>query len=113
MAAMPPKSARGGSASGGKPKPKLPKGSIRRGWKGLLGLPGKGGPSFFGNLLTTVLIFLLLMSAYSLITSFVTTTETVPLSVVAADVAAGKIQEITVNGDSLDIVYTDDSIKTS
>jgi cell division protease FtsH len=37
----------------------------------------------------------------------------VPLSVVAADVAAGKVKSITVNGDSLNLVYADDSSKTS
>lgn len=72
-----------------------------------------GGPSFFGNLATTVLIFLLLMSAYSLVESFVQPSKDVPLSVVASDVAAGKVEAITVNGDSLDLVYTDKSTKTS
>ena len=74
---------------------------------------GLGGPSFFGNLVTTILIFLLLMSAYSLITGFVQPSNDIPLSVVAADVAAGKIQTITVNGDSLDLTYVDTSVKTS
>ena len=72
-----------------------------------------GGPSFFGNLITTVLIFLLLMSAYSIVQSFMKPNIDVPLSVVAADVAEGKIKSITVNGDSLDLVYADESIKTS
>ncbi len=74
---------------------------------------GLGGPSFFGNLLTTVLIFFLLMSAYSIIESFVQPTSNIPLSVVAADVAEGKIKSIIVKGDSLDLVYTDESIKVS
>ncbi len=78
------------------------------GWKSLF-----GGPSFFGNLTTTILIFLLLMSAYSLVESYMKPNIDVPLSVVAADVAAGKINKITVNGDSLDLIYTDESIKTS
>lgn len=71
------------------------------------------GPSFFGNLLTTVLIFLFIMSAYSLIEGFFQPSTTVPLSVVAADVALGKVTSITVNGDSLDLAYTDKSVKTS
>ena len=37
----------------------------------------------------------------------------VPLSAVAADVAAGKIQTITVNGDSLNLKYADESEKVS
>jgi cell division protease FtsH len=89
-------------------KPKGKKPAPPRGWRGLF-----GGPSFFGNLITTVLIFLLLMSAYSLIESFVQPSNNVPLSVVAADVAAGKVSAITVNGDSLDLVYVDTTTKTS
>lgn len=84
------------------PKPK------KRGWRALF-----GGPSFFGNLITTVLIFLLLMSAYSLITGFVQPSTDIPLSVVAADVAAGKVNTIMVNGDSLNLTYADQSTKTS
>src|SRR6266566_6899498 len=87
-------------------KPALPGG--KRGWQTLF-----GGPSFFGNLVTTVLIFLILMSAYSLVTGFVQPNTDVPLSVVAADVAAGKISSITVNGDVLNLVYADKSTKTS
>ena len=78
------------------------------GWRSML-----GGPSFFGNLLTTVLVFLLLMSAYSLIQSFMKPNIDVPLSVVAADVAEGKIKSISVKGDSLDLIYSDESVKTS
>ncbi|MDO8593611.1 MAG: ATP-dependent zinc metalloprotease FtsH [bacterium] len=90
-------------------KPKGKKPALKpRGWRALL-----GGPSFFGNLLTTVLIFLLIMSAYSLIVSFVQPSTDIPLSVVAADVAAGKISAITVNGDSLNLVYSDKSTETS
>ncbi|OGG76212.1 cell division protein FtsH [Candidatus Kaiserbacteria bacterium RIFCSPLOWO2_01_FULL_55_19] len=80
----------------------------RRGWRALF-----GGPSFFSNLITTVLIFLLLMSIYSLVEGLAKPAVDVPLSVVAADVAEGKIRSITVNGDSLGLVYTDESTKVS
>jgi cell division protease FtsH len=53
------------------------------------------------------------MSGYSLIESFVQPSNDVPLSVVAADVAAGKVKSILVNGDSLTLVYSDDSKKSS
>jgi cell division protease FtsH len=72
-----------------------------------------GGPSFFGNLLTTILIFIILMSAYSLVESFIQPTNSVPLSTVATDVAAGKITAIMVSGDTLDLTYTDGVTKTS
>ncbi|MCX6786285.1 MAG: ATP-dependent zinc metalloprotease FtsH [Candidatus Kaiserbacteria bacterium] len=87
-----------------KPAPK----KKRTGWRALF-----GGPSFFGNLITTILVFLFLMSAYSLIASFFQPTNDTPLSAVAADVAAGKISAITVNGDSLNLVYADQSTKIS
>jgi cell division protease FtsH len=72
-----------------------------------------GGPSFFGNIITTILIFLFLMSAYSLVESFTQPSNTVPLSAVAADVAAGKVASITVNGDALSLDYADGTEKES
>jgi hypothetical protein len=57
-----------------------------------------GGPSFFGNLATTILIFLVLMSVYSLIRGLNQPSNSIPLSVVAADVAAGKVKSIVVDG---------------
>ncbi|NNM83944.1 ATP-dependent zinc metalloprotease FtsH [Candidatus Parcubacteria bacterium] len=53
------------------------------------------------------------MSLYSLVGSFSEPNNSIPLSEVASDVAAGKINAITVNGDALNIVYTDKSVKTS
>ncbi len=99
-----------------KPKMKKPgnppflssKGAKRRGLKTFF-----KGPSFFGNLLTTVLIFLLLMSVYSLVESFATSSTTIPLSVVATDVGEGKVKAVVVNGDSLELEYTDGSTKLS
>ncbi|MFA6502696.1 MAG: ATP-dependent zinc metalloprotease FtsH [Candidatus Paceibacterota bacterium] len=87
-------------------KPSVPKG--KRGWRGLL-----RGPSFLSNLLSTILIFLFLMSAYSLVEGLVQPSTAIPLSAVAQDVVAGKISDITVNGDSLSLTYADGSKKTS
>ncbi len=72
-----------------------------------------GGPGFFGNLLTTILIFLILMSGYSLISNLAQSPTTIPLSQVAADVAAQKVKSITVSGDSLALTYQDGSQKDS
>jgi len=72
-----------------------------------------GGPSFLSNIVTTVLIFLFLMSAYSLAVGLFTPTNEIPLSSVAADVAAGKVRTISVQGDTLRLSYTDDSQKAS
>ena len=72
-----------------------------------------GGPSFMGNLITTIFVFLVLMSGYSLFTSYSTKPESVPLSQVAADVEKGAIRAITVNGDDLDLTYADDAKRIS
>ena len=80
----------------------------RPGWKGFF-----GGSSFFGNFITTILIFLFLMSAYSLIGGLIQPSNTIPLSSVASDVIAGKVTSVTVSGDSLTLIYTDGSTKTS
>ncbi len=87
-------------------KPVPPKG--RWNWRSPL-----GGPSFFGNLVTTIVVFLLLMSVYSLVAGLSQPSSEVPISTVATDVAAGKISAITVSGDSLAIVYSDGTKKTS
>ncbi|MDE1919170.1 MAG: ATP-dependent zinc metalloprotease FtsH [Patescibacteria group bacterium] len=100
MPVVSPKKSR--NKKGGAPTPP------RRDWRSYF-----NNPSFFGNLVTTILIFLLLMSGYSLISSFVQPENSIPLSTVAADVAAGKITTIKVNGDSLDLTYADQSAKTS
>jgi cell division protease FtsH len=89
-------------------KPKGKKAPAPRGWRTFL-----GGPSFFGNLLTTILIFIILMSAYSLIESMVQPSTTIPISEVATDVAEEKVTAITVRGDSLEIVYADGATKIS
>ncbi|MFH1178281.1 MAG: ATP-dependent zinc metalloprotease FtsH [bacterium] len=102
MATTPTKKPLPAGRQGRKPAPK------RRGWRALF-----GGPSFFGNLVTTILVFLFLMSAYSLVSGFIQPSNDIPLSTVAADVEAGKVEAITVNGDLLSIVYIDGSDKTS
>ncbi|HUY62315.1 MAG TPA: ATP-dependent zinc metalloprotease FtsH [Candidatus Paceibacterota bacterium] len=95
-------------------QPKKPKGKKTPAPRGRWGLRSPfGGPSFFGNLLTTVLIFLLLMSVYSLIVGLSQPSTQIPLSQVAADVSAGKVKSIMVSGDSLAITYADGAQKTS
>ena len=102
-------------ANGSAKKPKgAPNGKQNKkptGWRRLM--PQLKGPSFLGNFVTTVLIFLILMSAYSLVASSLQPSADVPLSVVASDVAAGKINTITVDGDILTLTYADGATKTS
>ncbi|MBU6323754.1 MAG: ATP-dependent zinc metalloprotease FtsH [Patescibacteria group bacterium] len=72
-----------------------------------------GGPSFMGNLLSTVLIFLILMSAYSLISGTGTPPKEIPLSEVATDVKADAVKSIDVSGDQLSLTYNDGTQKVS
>jgi cell division protease FtsH len=72
-----------------------------------------GRSSFFGNLVLTILIFLFLMSGYSLFAGLFVEVPTIPLSEVAADVAAERVSSILVSGDSLDLTYADGNHKTS
>ncbi len=77
--------------------------------KGVLG----GKPSFVNNLFTIILTFILLMSVYSIIENLTKPSVTIPLSAVAADVAAGKVTAIVVDGDALTITYADNATKVS
>ncbi len=77
------------------------------------GLGGLRGPSFFGNITSTIIIFLVLMSASSLIVGLTKPSNEIPLSQVASDVAASKVTSIIVNGNSLKLTYQDAVLKTS
>ena len=78
--------------------------------RSFFGLPPS---SFLGNILTTILIFLLITSGYSLFVGLTTTPPNVSLSQVAKDVEAGTVSAIKVSGDNLTLTYTDKSVKVS
>lgn len=75
--------------------------------------PFFSGSSFVGNLLSTVLIFLILMSLYSLVTSGGAAPKEIALSQVAADVKAGTVTSINVTNDTLKLTYADKTEKVS
>ncbi len=77
------------------------------------GMLTPGGPGFVGNLLSTVLILLLLVSVYTFISSSNEAKKQIPLSQVAQDVKSGAITEIKINGNDLALTYTDGTKKTS
>ena len=92
-----------------KPKKKNPS-KIPDGMKKLM---PTGGPGFTGNLLSTILIFLILMSAYSFIAAGQPHDEKIPLSQVAADVKDGSITTIKVTENDLTLTYADGTEKMS
>ena len=63
------------------------------------------GQQFWGNLFTTVLIFLILISAYSFFVEQRTKKEEVAISQLALQINAGEVSEIVVKGEDLEIVY--------
>ena len=80
-------------------KPKLPEGSP---WRGLV-----------THILSIILIFVLLGSAYSYLTEATRNREIVTLSELARDIGEEKVAKISVSGDDLDITYKDGSEKFS
>ena len=86
-------------------KPKNKKGENKK---------GKGSRNtLLNNVLGTIGVFIILLSLYSLISLETSTPSTISLSQVASDITAGKISEIDVSGDDLDITYVDKSKKIS
>ena len=71
------------------------------------------GQPFWSNIVTTILIFLIIISAYSFFIEQRDKVEEVPISQLAVQINAGEISKIVVKGEELDITYTDDSERTS
>jgi cell division protease FtsH len=74
-------------------------------------LPKNGG--FFTSLITTLAIFFVLMSVYTLIVGNVTKKEEIGLSQIATDVKAGSVTSIVVSGSDLTLTYSDGVEKTA
>ncbi len=72
-----------------------------------------GGSGFFANLISIFVIFLLLMTVYSFVTSHAKKTETISLTQVATDVRAGSVSTITVSGDDVTLLYADGTKKVA
>ena len=67
-------------------------------------------PRLLLNLSTAFLIFILLAFAYSLIAENKSSDMEISLSELVADVNAGKVQQIVVQGDRLDITYIEEGV---
>ncbi|MEX0917196.1 MAG: ATP-dependent zinc metalloprotease FtsH [Candidatus Paceibacterota bacterium] len=64
-----------------------------------------GGNHFWSNLLTTLFIFLLLITGYSLLVENRNQPEEIAISELARDVKGGEVEKIVVKGDTLEIFY--------
>ncbi len=83
--------------------------NIKNKGKKLLGGPGKG--KLLTNALTAVLIFLVIITAYSVIQENKKDIPEVSLSELSADILAGKVKEIIIASDKLNVTYTDETKK--
>ncbi len=68
---------------------------------------------FWINILSAFLIFLIIIGAYSVLSNSTQKPTQIPLSQLATDMKAGKVGAIAVEGDTLKIVYKDNSSKIS
>lgn len=66
---------------------------------------GPAGGNFFGQMIYALLIFLLLISVYSLISGSQTKSEEIPISQLAQDITQGEVTNIVVKGDKLTVSY--------
>ncbi len=102
------------NGSGRRTKKREEKGTGKKpepGKKGPRSFLSPGGPGFLMNLVTTIFIFLLLISGYSALTDLTKQKQEIPLSQVATDVKAGTVKEIDVSGNDLDLAYADGTHK--
>ena len=77
------------------------------------GLRGDPKNRFWMNILTSFLVFAAIIFLYSTITGGSKPADQIPLSELAADIVAAKVEKITVESDSLQITYKDKTEKTS
>ena len=79
-----------------------------------LGRTPPGGPSIWMQMAMAFAIFLVLSVGYSLVRQYIIAEDNeVPLSQIVADIDAGTISSIVVEGTSVTATYEDESVKTS
>src|SRR3989338_609 len=77
-----------------------------------------GGPApernqFVMNAIITVLLFLALTTLYSLFQGEGDKTAQIPISELSADINKGSVSSILINGDGLEVTYSNGDIKSS
>lgn len=91
------------------------KGNGKGGTKGKKGLGSMmpGGSGFFGNFISSVIIFLLLITGYSYFVNQGPEPEELTLTQVAGDVRSGAVDQIEIAGDTLTLTYAEGVEKTA
>src|SRR5262245_26095659 len=84
----------------------------KKGKKPIVPLPQ--GPGIWTQVIIAFAIILVLSGAYTAVREYwLKSTETVPLSQIAADIEAGNVSELVIAGDTIKANYTDGSKKES
>lgn len=91
-------------------KNKIPR-FLKENLKGKKGKDGSGG-QFWGNLLSTLLVLLIIVMTYSFIVENREKKIEIPLSVLIEDVKSGKISKIVVEGEKLKATYKAEETET-
>lgn len=73
----------------------------------------KGGSNFSGSIALAIIVFMLITALYVVITDSSKTVTEIPISELAQDVSAGKVEKIEVSGEILEITYKDKAEKKS
>ncbi len=86
--------------------------------KPILKKPNKGrggdGGSFFNYIVTVILVFIVLSSAYSIISGLTSKKPIeIPISELSTDIKSGLVKTIVVKGDALDLEYKNGDVKIS
>ncbi len=71
------------------------------------------GPGMAGSIASVILIFMVIIAVYLLISGASEGNPVIPISQLAADVSAGKVSKITVQGNDLTVLYKDKEVKNS
>ena len=82
-------------------KPKAPPKGPKNGHQG----KEKPQGNFWGSIFTTLLIFLFITSAYSLVEEYRTKSSIIPFSQIVKDIIEGKVKEISISGDDVIATY--------
>jgi cell division protease FtsH len=86
------------------------------------GEKGKGGSNFpqlpengqfWSNLITTLLIFTLLIAAYSIFIEGRSDADEIPLSLLAQEINEGEVEKVVVRGEELEVTLTDGTEQVS
>jgi len=91
-----------------KQKKKLAPKIDEKGWSSLVPL---GPGQFWNNLLTVLLVLFLITTAYSYTATRVDGKDQVTLSKIAEDMKQGNVKSVIVRGDTLEVLYTDETKK--